>query len=336
MPGKQVNTVERTQIVQAIAMGMSCSEVAKRLGINKSTVSRIFSRWRLSSSIERKPGSGRKRKTTDRDDRQIMVYAKRTRFVSSSELLEALKLPKVSEDTIRRRIKQSGEFNSYLAVKKPLISKKNKSQRIKWCKEHKDWTVDQWRQVIWTDESPFVLRAQFRRKVWRMRSERYSPQCIQATMKHDKKIMVWGCFAAHGVGDLHRINGIMDQQIYRQILIHHLVPSAVRLFPDGNYIFQQDNDPKHTARSVKAYIANKPIPTMWWPAQSPDLNPIENLWSILDRRLKNRKCNSEAELFQVLQDGWKDLPVSLLDNLATSMPRRIAAVLAAKGMPTKY
>jgi len=127
--------------------------------------------------------------------------------------------------------------------------------------------------------------------------------------------MVWGAFSAHAVGHLHRVMGIMDGPMYRQILIHHLCPSAAVLFPDGNYIFQQDNDPKHKCNIVMQYIANANIPTMAWPAQSPDLNPIENLWSILDRRLKARRPRNEAELMLILQKGWQELDVELLQSL---------------------
>ena len=75
---------------------------------------------------------------------------------------------------------------------------------------------------------------------------------------------------------------------------------------------------------------------MEWPAQSPDSNPIENLWSILDQRTKKRKLSNEKALFEALVEGWNGLPQSLLVSLVESMPRRIEAVIAAKGYATKY
>ncbi len=223
-----------------------------------------------------------------------------------------------------------------LKFQKPFVSAVNIKKRLIWAKEHLHWTVEQWRTVFWTDESPFVLQYNGRKRVWRMWNERYDPRCIQGTVKHDKKVMVWGGFAAHGVGKLVWIDGIMDKDVYHKVLQHHAFPSAETLFPDKNYIFQQDNDPKHTAIINKRYLVNKKIKTFDWPPQSPDLNPIENLWSILDGRLKDRKPQSEQELFDMLGDAWYELPVDLLTKLADSMPRRCQAVIKNKGYPTKY
>lgn len=287
-------------------------------------------------NTDRAIGSGRKRKTSDSADRLIVLQVKRNRFTTAEEIREATGLENVSNKTIRRRIFECSEFASYWAVRKPFISENNRKKRVQWCLEHRDWTVEQWRKVIWTDESPYVLRFNCSQRVWRSANERYDKKCILASVKHDQKLMVWGCFTAHGVGDLHRIVGIMDKHVYHSVLVHHFRPSANRLFPNGDYIFQQDNDPKHTAIINKDYVKNKNIPTMRWPAQSPDLNPIENLWSILDRRLKDRKVNTLDELFKTLQDGWNKLDTDLLTRLCDSMPHRIEAVLHSKGMPTKY
>jgi transposase len=113
-------------------------------------------------------------------------------------------------------------------------------------------------------------------------------------------------------------------------------PSVQRLFPTKDCIFQQDNDPKHTARSIRTYLENYEVPTLPWPSQSPDLNPIENLWSILDLKVKDRKPSNEEALFEVLKEAWQNLEPELLTKLADSMPDRIEAVIAANGYPTKY
>ena len=148
--------------------------------------------------------------------------------------------------------------------------------------------------------------------------------------------MVWGGFSSHGVGKFVWIDGIMDQHVYHNLLQNHALPSAQQLFGDQKFIFQQDNDPKHTAHINKRYLTSKAVDVLPWPAQSPDLNPIENLWSILDGRLKNRKPQNEDELFNALAEAWYELPTDLLNRLVDSMPRRCEAVIKSKGFPTKY
>jgi len=148
--------------------------------------------------------------------------------------------------------------------------------------------------------------------------------------------MVWGCFAAHGVGSLYLVEGILKKEQYLNIMEDHMIPSADLLFGREEWLFQQDNDPKHTAIVVKHWMEDEEVPLMEWPAQSPDLNPIENLWSILDQRLKNRKPSNKEELFNLLKNAWKELPVNLLTKLVDSMPERCRAVIEAKGYATKY
>jgi len=259
-----------------------------------------------------------------------------SRRTSCHKICEDLSFLNISVRTIRRRIVESGEFISAGTKKKPFVSPQNRAIRVQWCRDRINWTREQWRKVVYSDESPFVFRYNRRIRCYRRVGEKYNAECMQGSVKHDSKIMVWGCFAAHGVGDLFRIRGIMVKEAYRLILIRHMRRSATRLFPDGDFIYQQDNDPKHTAHVVRNYLANARINVLPWPSQSPDLNPIENLWSILDERCKHRRPQSEEELFEILQTGWNELSAETLSGLVDSMPRRCAEVIASRGFSTKY
>src|ERR1700733_10591333 len=130
----------------------------------------------------------------------------------------------------------------------------------------------------------------------------------------------------------------MNDSKYRQILINHMRPSAEKIFKDKSFIFQHDNDPKHTNTSneVKNYLKNRKINVLDWPSQSPDLNPIENLWKELNFRTKSRKVNTEEELYEVLPKEWNTIDSSFLQKLVDSMPDRCQNVIKNKGMPIKY
>lgn len=103
-----------------------------------------------------------------------------------------------------------------------------------------------------------------------------------------------------------------------------------------NWIFQHDNDPKHTSKFVKEFITKKKIRVLDWPAQSPDLNPIEHLWDELGRRVQEKKHSNKRELWESLQKEWTNITEDSINRLIESMPRRCAAVIASKGMATKY
>ena len=106
-------------------------------------------------------------------------------------------------------------------------------------------------------------------------------------MKHGGgSIMVWGCFTWWNIGPLVRITGKMEKEEYLNIL-HINLPAFVdeSAYPTEEVVFQQDGDPKHTAKIVKSQLQNPTFWTMEWSAQSQDLNPIENLWVIVKKKL---------------------------------------------------
>lgn len=150
--------------------------------------------------------------------------------------------------------------------------------------------------------------------------------------------MIWGSMAANGVGCITQVNGIMKKEDYIHILENNLKASARKLNLGRRFVFQQDNDPKHTAKIVREWFQTNKIDVMGWPAQSPDLNPIENLWSHLDARVRERPAppKNVSELVAFLKQEWELIGSDYTTKLVNSMPRRIAEVIRAKGCHIPY
>ena len=151
--------------------------------------------------------------------------------------------------------------------------------------------------------------------------------------------MVWGCMGWNGVGRLAEVEGIMDAKQYVEILEDGIPTSLEKLeLEQETFYFQQDNDPKHTSNRAYDWFNNREINLLGWPAQSPDLNPIEHLWTIIKKRVLQYDTppSSIRELWWHLGEQWNLIPAEVCQNLIESMPRRCEAVIKAKGGHTKY
>lgn len=149
--------------------------------------------------------------------------------------------------------------------------------------------------------------------------------------------MVWAAFWVGGATDIVFITHRMNSTDYQNVLQAHLLPILQQSNGQG-LVFQQDNASIHVSASTKAWLQNAQVACLDWPACSPDLNPIENMWSILVRRVYagNRVFNTLAELKNEIIKEWRNIPQTVRQNLVNSMNSRIFDLISKKGRQTKY
>ena len=328
------------------------SHIAATVGCHPRTVRKWIARVHRPGGLDRKPGSGRPRKTNERTERHILREEKKQSQISASDIHRSMRaildLP-VSVWTVRRRFRAAG-LPARRPAKKPFLTKRHKKARLEWARLHESWTPEDWRHVVWCDETGFRLWSDrgpryVRRKV----GERYrADKVVRTVKKGDGKILAWGCFSSVGVGPIHRISGNMTGTSYHSILVRKAMHYIWQLFADHpdipQWTFAQDNDPKHGSNLNKKYLNKKVahpksrLEIMKWPSQSPDINPLEHIWNWLKAdldKLGSRPTSPDA-LWEWLQAAWGRVPMSLITSVVDGMPRRVAAVIEARGDATKY
>lgn len=192
--------------------------------------------------------------------------------------------------------------------------------------------------MIFSDESHFFVQGQQSQHYRISPGEKLRDNHLDQIVKHPEKKMFWGCFSYNGVGSLYVVDGMLRSEQYINILQRKVVPELKRHFPDGSGIFQQDLAPCHTSKMVKGFMAQNHMNVLEWPGHSPDLNPIENLWSICKNRLRGMDCTTKEKLVQSLIKIWYRDPRITRDcaNLVDSMPNRVQKLLKNKGGHIMY
>jgi transposase len=339
---KALSSAKIGAIVALHKEGMSFKSISDRLHVTKSTAHFWVTRAKATPSEEcptPKIRPGRATKTSKLTDDLIKRVVMKQPTISAREIKMAHidLLKDVSIRTIQHRLQKDLHMPARCPAKKPLLTSKMRAKRLQFCNKHKDWTAADWEKVMFSDESNFKT---FNSRPSTVRrppgSNRMDPKYTVKTVKHPPGVMVWGCFSFKGRGGLYFLpkSVTMNSDRYINMLNEHLL-KFMRIF--GTSVFQQDGAPCHTSKKSMEWLKNNNIAVLDWPGNSPDLNPIENMWNYMKNKLQGRDTGSIPKLQAEIQKIWcTEITPAYCEQLCNSMPNRIKQVIVAKGEMTKY
>ena len=214
-----------------------------------------------------------------------------------------------------------------------LIRVENRWKRFQWAIENLyEVLTDGFDDVIWTDETTVQLESH-RRHSYRKKGQ---PAVLKPRPKHPTKVHVWAGISKKGRTPIIIFEGIMDAAFYIEVIREGLLPFIRKVFPESHR-FMQDNDPKHTSRKASDYFAQEGI--NWWktPPESPDMNPIENLWHELKEYIRREvKPHTKSELISGICKFWDTVDIQKCCKYINHLKKMVPRVITVEGAATGY
>lgn len=315
-------------LVQALyKKGWTPTDIASHLKVERPFVYR----WKDREDSGRLPGSGRKPKL----DKKTLASIERKLKKSGASQRKIAAQVGVHQTTVGRAAKQLG-LKVYHPRKRPILSSKNKQKRLDFAIEHSE---DDWSDVLFEDEKTFEVGSHPNRKNDVVYAYSIDEVPEVPTAAHPAKVHVAAGVSVSGRTKLDIFTENMDGPLFKDILKRTLIPGAEEIFGDKQWHLAMDNDPKHRSKVVTEFLDSQGIsywPKSEWPAQGPDLNPMENVWAMLLAEVNQKPPSSVSQLKRRLNAAWSKLDQEKLSNTVHSMNDRLRAVKAAKGGSTKY
>jgi transposase len=318
-----LNEFQKHEIIVKYKMNIPVRQIAKEIKISKNTVQSYITKYKNTGNLNIKKGRGRKKKLSEDDEKMIinLMYNNKNWKIPELKLeLEKLKI-NVSENTLINILKKY-EFTYKKRKKKPVLTEIHKNIRMQFALMN--ISTDPFK-IIYSDEIT-IVKDQYTDKFWVGKED----EGIICTFKHPIKRNVWGCISSGGTETIHIFKEIMNADKYISILKNNLLPIY-----NENYIFQHDNDPKHTAYKTSIFLIDNNIKVLLWPPNSPDLNPIENVWKLLKDKLK--KCEiTDINFDEKIIECWNSIKFEHVFNIISSINVRICNIIQMNGGHINY
>ena len=326
----QLSVEEKQKILKVSKKGLSHRKIAKKIHRSKTSVTYFL---QDPSKLEAVKRSGRKKKLVDRDKRRV-VRAASNKVISCRQISADLNL-KVSRWTVNRVIRESGILKHKKKKTSPSLTDTHRQARLDWAKKHMTWNKE-WQNVVWSDEKKFNLDGPdgFSYYWHDLRKEQ---ELFSSRAQGGGSVMIWGAFSLNGQSEICFIDTRLKALDYQNILKKHLVDIGEKIGGE-KWVFQQDNAPVHRAKVNLNWFNREKINVIPWPSLSPDLNPIENLWGLLARKVyaNGRQFHTIAELKTAITQSWAEITIAERRPLVESMPNRLFEVIRLNGAKTKY
>jgi transposase len=316
-------------------LNFGISQIADLTHCDPRTIHHWIDNWEEHHSLEDDQRGGRTPVTSAETDALIEPFAIETPITTPRIIRSELDIG-ASARTIRRRLDDVGLFGRVARMEYPF-TEEHIAKRLAFAQEYGEWSKKSWDQVIFTDESYIYLGQHG--QIWVQRPQ--DAAFVEEYMVHGQgqfapKIGMWGCFSSRGVGPMKLFDENMDARMYTDYMARYMKPYALRTWPNKPWHFLQDNASYHGARASYQWFHNNGVSLIPLSPHSPDLNPIENLWADLKRRIEARNVSSIEELKQIASQEWSNTTSELCSRLARSMPRRCELVVEAQGFKTPY
>jgi transposase len=313
----------RNKVLILYKLGYTSPRVLREMtNLPRSTIYDIVNKIKRDGHVVRKRGTGRQRKFNSNDKKRISNLANSHPKYSCArigQMAHERESPKISRWTVWRSLKQSG-YSKLKPKPIPMLTPAHKAKRVEWCLKHRN---TDWSKIVFTDESRFQL---YRDKATEWGKRRR--QIIRP--KNSPAAMIWGGISARGTTTLCFVKGTINAEKYIKILEENLVENMSVLYPDS-FVLQQDNSTCHKAKKTKHWFAGQNFKQIEWPACSPDLNIIENIWQIMKDKLEKQEPKSIALWEIEIQKIWDEIGDDLLTKLIKSMPKRIEKCIELNG-----
>jgi transposase len=341
-PNRRLTYKERVQIWTLREAGWKQKDIATHLGIPQTTVSLC-----LRTPTTPAPPRGRPSKIST--PLRILLVRHATQNAEQRRKTREEIAQELGISACRRTLVKAFEKELYhrrKATEKPLLTKEQMNERLRWAWEHVSWSDEDWDSCSWGDEMSISL-SHGEVYVTRKKEEKYLPSCCIPKFKGYSAGHVWGIISTRWKGPLVFFKkewlsdkGTVNSDVYIRTILPHIQAFqeyVQQLEGEQQLLYFEDNSSIHSSRATSSAMQALGInKALGWPPNSPDLNPIENVWRLLKWRVSRRFPHTEEDLRRIVMEEWEKVECSDYKKYIREMRDRCWAVIQADGGHTKW